>query len=272
MTIVVASAAPDGIVLASDSRTTQSRGNHHRVASDASPKVFEAWGRAGLVAYGIATIGEDSIRTVIQAWLDQADCKGSGEELADSLATYLQERLNEATPAVRGPFRVDPVWPLGVLLASYDEDGVGRVREIQVWPMKSNVVETKVLTSSPATMWRGRTDAIRRLVRGSDEPEMKKVGISIGEQMKEQLSTVSYDLIQPITLQDAIDLAYFLIQTTVGIQRFHDGTFASPGAFPMCGGPTQCVAVTPDGVDWVSELALAEPASASSPPSAAGSA
>ncbi|HTB50221.1 MAG TPA: hypothetical protein VK701_04525 [Solirubrobacteraceae bacterium] len=260
MTIVVASAAPDGIVLASDSRTTQRRGDHHRVASNAAQKVYDAWGRIGLAAYGIATIGSDSIRSVINGWLAEADQTAALGDAAKSLAGYLQARLSDATPAPRGKILLDPVWPLGVLVAGYDEVGVGRVLEVRVWPLQSKVVDTDAATDKPSSMWRGQTGAVRRLVLGFDEDEMKKVGVAITEQMEEPLSTIAYDLIQPTTLQDAVDLAYFAIDTTVQMQRFSDGTFASQKAIPGCGGPTQCLAVTPAGVRWVHELTLLPPA------------
>jgi hypothetical protein len=260
VTIVVASAAPDGIVLASDSRTTQSRGDHHRIASNASQKVYDAWGRIGLAAYGIATIGSDSIRSVINAWLAEADETAALDDAAASLAEYLQARLSDATPAPRGKILHDPVWPLGVLVAGYDEDGVGRLLEVRVWPLQFKVVDTDISSHKPSSMWRGQTGAVRRMVRGFDEHEMKKVGVTITEQMKKPSSTIAYDLIQPSTLQDAVDLAYFMIDTTVQMQRFSDGTFASQKAIPGCGGPTQCLAVMPAGVRWVHELALSPPA------------
>jgi hypothetical protein len=259
VTIVVASAAPDGIVLASDSRTTQSRGDHHRIATDAAQKVYDAWGRIGLAAYGIATIGSDSIRSVINAWLAQADQAATLDDAAASLAEYLEARLSDATPAPRRKILYEPVWPLGVLVAGYGDDGVGRVLEVRVWPLQSKVVDTEIATHKPSSMWRGQTGAIRRLVLGFDEQEMKKVGVTITEQMEKPLSTIAYDLIQPSTLQDAVDLAYFAIDTTVQMQRFSDGTFASQKAIPGCGGPTQCLAVTPAGVRWVHQLALSPP-------------
>jgi hypothetical protein len=260
VTVVVASVAPDGIVLASDSRTTQSQGAHHRVATNAAQKVYDAWGRFGLATYGIATIGSDSIRSVITAWLSKADEDANLVDIATALAEYLQDRLNDATPAPRGKVLYDPVWPLGVLVAGYDDAGVGRVLEARVWPMQQNVVDTKATTTEPSSMWRGQTTAIRRLVQGIDEEAMKKVGIGITEEMKRPIQTMAYDLIQPTTLQDAVDLAHFVIETTVQMQRFSDGTYASPMAIPGCGGPTQCLAVTPAGVEWVRELVLSAPA------------
>jgi hypothetical protein len=259
VTIVVASAAPDGIVLASDSRTTQSRGDHHRVATDAAQKVYDAWGRIGLAAYGIATIGSDSIRSVINAWLAEADQTAALGDAAASLAEYLQARLSDATPAPRGKILYEPVWPLGVLVAGYDEDGLGRLLEVRVWPLQSKVVDTDIATHKPSSMWRGQTGAVRRLILGFDEQGVKEVGVTITEQMKTALGAIAYDLIQPSTLQDAVDLAYFVIDTTVQMQRFSDGTFASQKAIPGCGGPTQCLAVTPTGVRWVDELALSPP-------------
>jgi hypothetical protein len=260
MTVVVASVAPDGIVLASDSRTTQERGAHHRVATNAAQKVYNAWGQIGLATYGIADIGSDTVRSVVNAWLGEAKTDAALEDTAADLAQYLQDRLNAATPAKRGKELYDPAWPLGILIAGYDESRVGRLLEARIWPLKHEVGPLDAATTQPSTLWRGQTRAIRRLVTGLDEVELKKVGIPITPEMKEPIRTIGYDLIQPTTVQDAVDLAHFLIDTTVQMQRFSDGTYASPTEIPGCGGPTQCLAVTPEGARWVSELGLSAPA------------
>ncbi|MGP0103653.1 MAG: hypothetical protein ACLPUT_18775 [Solirubrobacteraceae bacterium] len=260
MTVVVASVAPDGIVLASDSRTTQRRGLHHRVATNAAQKVYDAWGRIGLATYGTAMIGPDPIRGVVNAWLGEADAGASLADTAAGLAKYLQGRLSDATPATRGRELYDPAWPLGVLIAGYDESGAGRVLEARIWPLKQTVVDLEATTTKPSSLWRGQTTAIRRLILGIDDAEMKKVGIAITEEMKEPMRTMAYDIIQPTTVQDAVDLAHFLVETTIQMQRFSDGTYASPTEIPGCGGPTQCLAVTSDGTKWISELVLSAPA------------
>lgn len=259
MTVVVASLAPDGIVLASDSRTTQERGPHHHVASDAAQKIYSAWGRIGLGAYGIATIGDDTTRGVINAWLAQADSRKGPDDTAHELAEFLQARLNDATPAVRGPERYEPAWPLGVLVAGYDDDGVGRVFEARVWPRHLAVEDLGLTTTKPSSTWRGQTAAIRRLINGADANELKGVGIAVTDDMRKRIETMAYDLIQPTTVQDAIDLAHFVVETTVQMQRFSDGTYASPKQIPGCGGPTQCLAVTLSGTVWISDLALSAP-------------
>jgi hypothetical protein len=260
MTVVVASVAPDGIVLASDSRTTQKRGNHHRVATDSAQKVYDAWGRFGLATYGIAMIGSDPIRGVVNTWLNETDQPADVAETAENLTGYLQSRLNDATPAKRGKEPYDPAWPLGVLVAGYEQPGVGRVLEGKIWPRNCTVVDLEATTAKPSSLWRGQTTAIRRLINGIDDNEMKKVGLPITEEMKKPIETMAFDLIQPTTIQDAVDLAHFLIDTTIQMQRFSDGTYASPNEIPGCGGPTQCLAVTPTGTMWISELTLAAPA------------
>lgn len=259
MTIVVTSLAPDGIVLASDSRTTQERGHHHRVASDAAQKIYSAWNRIGLGAYGMATIGDETIRGVIHSWLARADGGEGPEAVAHELAEFLHARLDAATPARRSPEPYEPAWPLGVLVAGYDSGGVGRVFEARVWPRHQSVEDLGLTTTKPSSTWRGQTTAIRRLINGADANELKGVGVTVTDDMRKRIETMAYDLIQPTTVQDAIDLAHFVVETTVQMQRFSDGTYASPKQIPGCGGPTQCLAVTSSGTVWISDLALAAP-------------
>jgi hypothetical protein len=54
-----------------------------------------------------------------------------------------------------------------------------------------------------------------------------------------------------MTLQDAIDFATLMIQTTSAIQRFSDGINADPGDMPGVGGPINVAVITPDqGFVW----------------------
>jgi hypothetical protein len=229
------------------------------VVSDSAQKIYNAWDRFGLAAYGIANVGPDSIRSVINTWLAKADPGRSPEGTATALAEHLHERLDEATPPKRGPELYDPAWPLGVLVAGYDEKRVGRVFEAQVWPRKQNVVDLEVDTTKPSSMWRGQTTAIRRLINGVDLNELKQVGVTPTADMRERMRTMGYDLIQPATVQDAVDLAHFVVETTVQMQRFSDGTYTSPTQVPGCGGPTQCLAVAVDGITWITKLELSAP-------------
>ena len=257
MTVIVASTSPDGIALAGDSRTILQDGTHYRVASNTAQKVFDAAGRLGVATYGLAMIERKSIRGLFDEWAAQADLNRDLRTTADSLGAFFHERLDAATPARRGdPLRARQGWPLGFLVAGYD-GGVGHVLEIRVRSTDSEVRPTDVSTSKPSTLYRGETGVIRRLIKGMD---LRRIDESqLDEDTRARLQTAEYSLIDPVTAQDALDFAFFLIRTTIEMQRFSDGTYGDRHAIPSCGGEPQGLVVGPGGVQWVRRAPLARP-------------
>ena len=62
------------------------------------------------------------------------------------------------------------------------------------------------------------------------------------------------------TLQDAIDLATFLVHTTIQMQRFSDGIRMAPGMSANCGGAIDVAVIEPEnGFSWLSHKTLHAP-------------
>jgi hypothetical protein len=264
VTIVVASASSEGIALASDSRTTQRSGAHHRVASDNAQKVF-AVGNYGIATYGTATIGPKTIRGLFDEWCASADAPGQLgiEDLADRLGTYFQGELNDATPAKRGKGASDLLprtWPLGFLVAGYNKENVGRILEVRIRPDDCETRDTEVSTNTPTVLYRGQTSVLRRMILGVDLEEIRDSNIPLDGALKERLRNIRFELITPVTTQDAIDFSFFLVETTVLMQRFSDGTARDPRLIPGCGGPVQGLAIEPGGLRWIRRNELGAPA------------
>lgn len=267
MTIVVACASPEGIVLASDSRTTERYGSHRRVTSESAHKVFEAGGRIGVATYGDATIAHRTIRGLFDDWASGINSTGDLNDLAASLGTFFHERLAAATPPKRFRGVADLLprrWPLGFLVVGY-QGGVGEVLEVKVGAEKCDVSTTGLRTDTPSlVVYRGQTSALRRLIRGVDFDELRESRIAIPPEFEQRLQTLHYELIYPVTTQDAVELAYFLIETTIRMQRFSDGTLAGrsrdgKGPIPGCGGPVQALVIDPRGVEWVARNEVGVP-------------
>lgn len=267
MTIVVASASSEGIALASDSRTTQRLGEHHRVASDTAQKVFDVAGRYGIATYGTADIGSKTIRGLFDKWCGGPPARGDlgMAQLADDLGAAFRKSLDAVTPARRGggfAAELQGGWPLGFLVVGYDEDDVGRILEVRVRPDRHEVKDTRVSTTQPTVLYRGQTSVLRRMIRGVDIDEIRKGNFSEDDAaLVERMATsLHYELIAPVTTQDAVDFAFFLVESTVQMQRFSDGTKVSPRLVPGCGGPVQGLVVEPAGVRWVRRNELTPPA------------
>jgi hypothetical protein len=258
MTIVVAVAAPDGIVLAGDSRTNHLEGQHHRVASDSAQKIFSISSRVGLATYGIASLSGKTISGLIDEFITTLGepPPTTAAEIAVALATFGDERFDEAFPEVDRDAFAREGFPLGFIVAGYDSDGTGRVREVKVpgGGVEDNVAgDREMSTAEAGILWRGETDVIRRLIKGVDWNVLHAAKISIPVEVRDQLDELEYELLLPITLDDAIEFSSFLVRVTIEMQRFTDGTGLSPGSLPTCGGPIRVLAIGRGGTEWIGE-------------------
>ena len=62
-----------------------------------------------------------------------------------------------------------------------------------------------------------------------------------------------------LSLQDAIELATFLVEATVVMQRFSFGTVGKIGDVPSVGGPVDSLVITPGGLSWIRQKQLTSP-------------
>jgi hypothetical protein len=101
--------------------------------------------------------------------------------------------------------------------------------------------------------------AVRQLF-GLRKPKSKNAAVPHHRQtrsnetsLKAELSKLQLHLnFQTMVLQDAVDLAAFLVQATVQLQRLSDGIVGAPGQFPTCGGKVEVAVLTPEeGFRWL---------------------
>jgi hypothetical protein len=250
VTIIVGIATPDGIVLGSDSRTTRSDGERHRILSDSAQKVF-AVGRFGVATSGLAFIGNDTIAGVMDRFLAHLPdgSAPSVDAFADSLGAFFDARFSEWLESMDETWDPDKHGPaVQFLVAGYDDEGVGHIHEVMIPGPERGAFSPD--TIGGGTMWRGQTDVIVRLIKGIDWGEYAMSELDLPDDVKDVLGGFEYDPLEPITVQDALDYASFLVQTTIDMQRFSDGTYANPGLVPGCGGPQQLLVVDRNGAKW----------------------
>jgi hypothetical protein len=259
MTIVVGLATPDGLVLAADSRTTAfpDATGRSRIASDSADKVFLLCDRFAVATYDSAFIGERTIAGLMAEFIANLDGEipSSGEELAGRLGHFFHDRYAAERAAEGHP--LDPAGEpsmLGFIIAGYDAGGIGRFHEVSI--PGPYVEELDVSTASIGMLPRGQRDVIDRLLAGVDRAVLDSLGVDIPDEVNDALAALGYRVFFPITLQDGIDFAGFLIRTTIDMQRFSDGTHAFQVGLPGCGGPTRVAVVRPSDVEWVTPPVL----------------
>lgn len=254
MSVAVGVAAVDGLALETDSRTIQQRADHpehYRVLSDSAEKLFVLGGRFITATYGMAMIGERTIRGHMEEFA--VHLPSDLTEYADALAEFFHQKLSDVTPARRGDLSVYEIgFPLGFLVGGYDGSGVGRFIDIKVRASaQPEVTDTGVSTENPGHAPRGQVDAIERMLHGVDWTAVDLGRISIGDDLRRQLENLHYDILIPTTVDDASAFAGFLVQTQIGMQSRHDGTMAKPKEVPGAGGAVRVAALTRGGTEWV---------------------
>lgn len=253
MSVSVGVVASEGLALTTDSRRTQRRGNpdpHYRVASDAAEKLFLVENRFAVATYGVATVGGQTIRGLVEQFPGFQE--ENLEDFVGAVGTWFQEKLSSATEPKRGDLlqaeRLE--WPVRFAVAGFEND-VGYIFDVKARAGDMRVERAEPTTDNPGVVPRGQIDAIERLLNGVDLRALRDAKITLNSGDQEKLGLLSYDLILPQGVQDAVDLAEFLVTTQIEMQRFHDGTYASPRRVPGCGGQLRTIAVTRNGARWM---------------------
>lgn len=274
MTIALLIKVNDGIVLASDSATTllmagpdgnDAVGNTYNNAN----KVFNlhkgvpvgamTWGLGNIGPASIATLAKD-LRRRFQGqdghhphWaIDPENYAMS--DLAASAATFLNEgRYEDVAAEAVAAGRQPP--GLGFLVAGYSsETDQPTAHVIQFTGQNTPVAEEVLPDDSGGASWWGQPEAISRLLTGMSmgAPEaLANLGLGLDFSQAQQVVAGMVAQLNPqmvpaaMPIQDAIDLAEFLVHATIQYVRF------SPGP-PTVGGPIEIATITKhEGFKWV---------------------
>lgn len=254
MTIVVAVACPEGLVLGADSRSSTFGERGGRVATDYAQKVFSVGGKIGVVTSGYAFVDGNTIAGVMEEFEAQTKPSEDVDDVVERLRDYFHARLEkhfEAYPNDKPPEGADA---LGFIVGGYDDKGVGKIKLLYL-PTKTIIEGAATAANQCGAHWDGETQVLSRLVKGWDAAYIDVSGWP--EDHVQALQKAEY--LTPfgrMALQDAVDFATFAIRTTIDMQRFTDGTVGNPGSFPTCGGTAELVAINARGLTWLQETKL----------------
>lgn len=272
MTIALVVKVNDGLVLSSDSATTltMSHGGASTVANiyNNANKVFNLYKGLpiGAMTWGLGSIGPASIATLAKDlrrrfmgedpkypdWkIDPASY--SIEEVAIKAREFLyvgRYDAIESAAAARGSTSPH----LGFLVAGYSS-GADEPKAFVIGLGEGGAPGlTEVVTDEAGAAWWGQPDAIARILGGISTafPDaVVNLGIvptqsdawALYQSVRDQLNPQMVTAAMPI--QDAIELAEFLVHATIQIVRF------SPGN-PTVGGPIEIATITKhEDFKWV---------------------
>ena len=269
MTVAVSIKVNDGVVLASDSASTLLRREQ-----SGRPRAQNVYNHAnklfrlvkgvpvGAVTWGAGSIGPASISTLMKdfrRYLVDGDPNWDGMRYDDYTVLDLANRLRAFVYEDRYRIAFDK-WPskpvLGFMVAGYSSAGAMAEEYEIVIHTDGNCPPPRLLRpveDAGGVSWNGEPEAIHRLLMGfgSELPKVlrEKVGMP-QDQIAKATEALRGELMMPLVhsampIQDAIDLAEFLVDLTIKVSRF------APGA-PTVGGPIDIAAITRhEGFKWV---------------------
>jgi hypothetical protein len=187
----------------------------------------------------MAFIGDDTIAGLMDRFLATLVDDAIGLDI-DGVATSIGAFFDgEFTRWLRGIPEAEP-WdvqqrgfPLRFLVSGYDDEGIGHIHEVLI-PGPQHARQ-EASTANLGSVWRGQTDVILRLIKGVDWGGLLASGDPVPEEYEARLDNLGYNTLYPITVQDGLEYASFLIRTTIEMQRFSDGTLGQRGLVPACG-------------------------------------
>ena len=251
MTICASVKVRDGLVLGTDSMTQiwgQDEAGHAGLIKSYSNarKLFQIGQLPiGVMTYGIGNLGPRSIQGLVRDFNSNYSGNADVVSVTQELYRFFNNRYQEQ-------FGDRPGGPLGFFIAGCSpSQAFPEEWEFQL-PLDQEIRQVHP-TDQFGASWRGITIPFTRLYKGYDPrivESLKKESVSeevIQKIVQGYESPVVYD---GMPVQDAINFAVFILQTTIGVATFELGA-------PSCGGPLQIATVLPEaGFQWIREPVL----------------
>ena len=143
--------------------------------------------------------------------------------------------------------------PVNLIVSGYNSDGTCETYKIN----SPGDMILKRKNAEYGCTWVGQGDVVSRLILGYDSklfkvPMINSMNKKSLENLRTQIRGLEYYIQWSlITLQDAVDLAVFLIKSTSLIQKYADGISMDVGDIQGVGGPIDVVLITKDGINWI---------------------
>lgn len=253
MTIAIAIKINNGLVLATDSAAVigeveenQTRVHHTYYNAD---KLFnlKKGESIGCLTWGAGSIGGISISTLTKDFRDEIKDmdKINVKEIAEKFSDFLKKFLKEKDDKV----------DVGFLIAGYSNDNGHKPEMYNIEIEKGNISKMRPFATEDtfSISWLGGEDYLSRLIIGVDpriEAMLTQEGFTDEETAKEIFEVYKRNFAIPVgtsemPIQDAIDLARFLVYVSENLSMF------SPGPQAV-GGPIDIAVITKhEGFKWI---------------------
>lgn len=235
MSFIIAVHVKEGIVLASDSRTTYTEttksgklttikyGTH---TTDTTNKTFLCPNNIG-----ISTCGDSSL---------------CGAPITGYIESFIREKITEQTNITSVPqmliefFNATPEVPDTTFIVA----GYSTIQNIPVQCVYTLNVKKKSVsyidTTFQGAKWCGETQTMSKIIQTTYMKDAEGTEISLGE------TNITWGL---FTLQDAINFARYAIETTINTMRYSN-------VVETVGGPIDILVIKPDQAFWIQRKEL----------------
>ena len=250
MSLGIAFKGPEGIVLAADSRVTlTSQFQQPNQPSmllpstyDNATKLLRVNGQeyVGAVTYGVGAIGQTEPRTAHSYMPEfEQSLKGVSRLSVFDFANKLSEFFVNKWTAQKMP--TIPGQDMVFFVGGYDEGApYGRVFDVFI-PSRPTPSEWHKDPGQFGLVWGGQREYADRLIQGFDGklPELTKKFLNLDDKKRDELcQDLQKNLQAPVPfaflpLQDCVDLAIFLIKTTIVMQHWIVGIRGVGGAIDV---------------------------------------
>lgn len=269
MTIALTIKVNDGIVLAGDSASTLATQTTVLNVYNNANKIFNLCKGLpiGLITWGLGSIGGTSISTLAKdlrwrfsgedpahiPWkLDPATY--TLKDVADRVREFMYDEKYVPADQVAQAAGEPPATSLGFFVAGYSA-GADQAEEYHL-DLSSTACDGPTLLRQPEetwSTWAGQPECISRILSGlpGQMPQIlvQDLGVAaanVDATMALIGSKVSAPMVHPaMPIQDAIDLAEFLVGASIQYSRFMPGS-------PTVGGPIESAAISKhEGFRWI---------------------
>ena len=253
MSLGIVIKGPEGMVLAADTRitlTAQQQGSYPLNVNFDNTTKFLTFDKphncVAAVTYGDAVIGNRTAHSFVpELELELKDSRDTVRNYAKRISNFFQARWKEA-----GMPEEPPSGGMTFIVGGYDEDAP--YGEVFLFAVPTNPAPEPRNAEGFGMTWGGQLQIANRIIHGYDPALLPILGSQLGlddsqiEDVQKGLASLEYTIPYDIlALQDCVDLATFLIRTTITAQNLAIGLRG-------VGGTIEVASITrTGGLNWV---------------------
>lgn len=225
----------EGIIMASDSKTTYTREVDGRVMvgihmNNTTRKTFLCPNQVGISTCGEGSVLGVPIAGYMEAFIrERITSETSIDEMPDKIIDYFTELVKGKTPIPHAHF----------MIGGYQKQGNTKVQKIYKVFLENKYVDS-IDTENQGAAWDGEIVVLAKLVNQT------YAKVQDGKMIPMPHGEILWNF---FTLQDAIDFAQFAIKTTIDTMHFQN-------VVETVGEPIDILLIKPDSAEWIAHQEL----------------